>query len=36
MATVTINNSPIHGDSILTAVYGDTGSSWSCRISYRY
>lgn len=30
MATVTINNSPIHSDSILTAVYGDTGSSWSC------
>lgn len=30
MATVTINNSPIHGDSYLTAVYGDTGSMWSC------
>lgn len=30
MATVTINNSPIHSDSILTSVYGDTGPSWSC------
>ena len=30
MATVAINNSPIHDDSTLTAVYGDTGSMWSC------
>lgn len=29
MAEVTINNSPIHSDTILTAVYGETGSSWS-------
>lgn len=29
MATVTINNSPVHGDSILTAVFGETGSSWA-------
>lgn len=29
MATVTINNSPIHGDSILTAVYGETGTHWA-------
>lgn len=29
MSEVTINNSPIHGDSILTAVYGETGSHWS-------
>lgn len=29
MATVTINNSPIHSDSILTAVYGETGSNWA-------
>ncbi len=29
MAEVTINNSPIHGDSILTAVYGETGPNWS-------
>lgn len=28
MATVTINNSPVHSDSILTAVYGETGSMW--------
>ena len=29
MSTVTINNSPIHSDSILTAVYGETGPNWS-------
>ena len=29
MATVTINNSPVHSDSILTAVYGETGPSWA-------
>lgn len=29
MATVTINNSPVHSDTILTAVYGETGSSWA-------
>ena len=29
MAEVTINNSPIHSDSIITALYGETGSSWS-------
>lgn len=29
MADVTINNSPIHGDSIFTAVYGETGSHWA-------
>lgn len=29
MATVTINNSPIHGSSILTAVFGETGSNWA-------
>lgn len=29
MATVTINNSPVHSDSILTAVYGETGSNWA-------
>lgn len=29
MAEVTINNSPIHSDSILTAVYGETGPNWS-------
>lgn len=29
MAEVTINNSPVHSDSILTAVYGETGSSWA-------
>ena len=29
MSTVTINNSPIHSDTILTAVYGETGSSWA-------
>ena len=28
MAEVTINNSPVHSDSILTAVYGETGPSW--------
>ena len=29
MAEVTINNSPIHSDSIITALYGETGPSWS-------
>lgn len=29
MATVTIPNSPVHSDSVLTAVYGETGSHWS-------
>lgn len=29
MAEVTINNSPIHSDSILTAVFGETGASWA-------
>lgn len=28
MATVTINNSPIHSDSTLTAVFGETGQYW--------
>ena len=29
MAEVTINNTPIHSDSILAAVYGETGPNWS-------
>lgn len=29
MAEVTISNSPVHSDSILTAVYGETGPSWA-------
>ena len=29
MSEVTINNSPIHGDSTLTAVYGETGPNWA-------
>ena len=29
MSTVTIPNSPVHSDTVLTAVYGETGSSWS-------
>ena len=29
MAEVTINNSPVHSDTILTAVYGETGPNWS-------
>ena len=29
MSTVTISNSPIHSDSVLTAVYGETGPNWS-------
>ena len=29
MATVTINNSPVHNDTVLTAVYGETGPSWA-------
>ena len=29
MATVTISNSPVHNDTILTAVYGETGPSWA-------
>lgn len=28
MAEVTISNSPVHSDTILTGVYGQTGSSW--------
>lgn len=28
MAVITISNSPVHSDTILTAVYGETGSSW--------
>lgn len=30
MATIQLNNSPVHSDSIITAIYGDTGSMWSC------
>lgn len=29
MSEVTINNSPVHSDSILTAVYGETGPNWA-------
>lgn len=29
MSEVTINNSPVHSQSILTAVYGETGPSWT-------
>lgn len=29
MSEVTISNSPVHSDSILTAVYGETGPSWA-------
>lgn len=29
MAEVTINNSPIHSDSTLSAVYGETGTHWA-------
>lgn len=29
MATVTIPNSPVHSDTILTAVYGETGPNWA-------
>lgn len=29
MAVITIPNSPIHTDSILTAVYGETGPNWA-------
>lgn len=28
MASVTINNSPVHTDTVLTGVYGQSGSSW--------
>ena len=28
MATVTINNSPLHSDAIITALFGEYGSSW--------
>lgn len=28
MGEVTINNSPVHTDTVLTGVYGQTGSSW--------
>lgn len=28
MAEVTINNSPIHSDSIITACFGETGPNW--------
>lgn len=29
MAEVTIPNSPVHSDTILTAVYGETGPNWA-------
>lgn len=29
MSTVTIPNSPVHSDTVLTAVYGETGSHWA-------
>ena len=29
MPEVTISNSPVHSDSILTAVYGETGPMWA-------
>lgn len=29
MSTVTIPNSPVHSDTVLTAVYGETGGHWS-------
>lgn len=29
MSTVTIPNSPVHSDSVLTAVYGETGPNWA-------
>lgn len=29
MAEFTLNNSPVHSDSILTAVFGDTGKYWA-------
>ena len=29
MAEVTINNSPVHSDTILTAVFNETGPNWS-------
>lgn len=29
MATYELNNSPVHSDSIITAIYGETGSSWA-------
>lgn len=29
MAEVTINNSPVHSDTILTAVYRETGPNWA-------
>lgn len=29
MAQVTINNSPVHSDTILTAVYNETGPNWA-------
>ena len=29
MAEVTINDSPIHSDSIITACFGETGPNWS-------
>lgn len=29
MAEITINNSPIHSDSFLSAVFGETGSMWA-------
>lgn len=28
MSEVTISNSPVHQDTVLTGVYGQTGSSW--------
>lgn len=28
MATVTISNSPLHSDAIITALFGETGQYW--------
>ena len=30
MAEVNLYNSPIHSDSSLTAIFGQSGSLWSC------
>lgn len=34
MSEITINNSPVHSDIIITYPYGVTDSGYSCRLAY--
>lgn len=35
MAEITINNSPVHSDSIITYPYGVADSGYQCRLAHR-